>query len=83
MSYLYLRGVNIFLTIGDIESQMVFMRINDTRERHVQKYNLYRILNKEHDVITPIIICLINIILMRLLRYLTTQSSVIKHITKY
>ena len=62
---------------------MVFMRINDTRERHVKKYDSYRILNKKHDVITPIIICLINIILIQLLRYLTTKSSVIKHITKY
>ena len=62
---------------------MVFMRINDTRERHVQKYISYGIFNEKRDVITPIIICLINIILMRLLKYLTTQSSVIKHITKY
>ena len=62
---------------------MVFMRINDTRERHVQKYISYGKLNKKRDVITPIIICLINLILMRLLKYLTAQSSVIKHITKY
>ena len=62
---------------------MVFMRINDTRKRHVQKYISYGKLNKKRDVITPIIICLINLILMRLLKYLTAQSSVIKHITKY